>query len=81
MGVVGGKDAISGEWPWQIAMALKSTPKELMCGGALINKQWVVTASHCFGSAYSNRIKPSDIVIRIGDHNLKKDEGRCANAK
>eukprot|EP00794_Sanderia_malayensis_P005355 gene5355-6026_t len=73
--VVGGDDAKSGDWPWQIAIAKKQTPTQMFCGGALINKQWVVTASHCFGSAGSNRIKPADIIIRIAEHDMTKNEG------
>ncbi len=73
--VVGGEDAKFGEWPWQIAIANKLTPTKLLCGGSLINKQWVVTASHCFGSPNSNKYSPKDLVVRIGDHNIKLKEG------
>jgi len=44
--IVGGEVAYPGAWPWQTG--LKRTPSDIIfCGGSLINKEWVVTASHC----------------------------------
>lgn len=44
--IVGGEVAYPGAWPWQTG--LKRSPDTLIfCGGSLVNKEWVVTASHC----------------------------------
>ena len=44
--IVGGEKAYPGAWPWQTG--LRRTPEDIIfCGGSLINKEWVVTASHC----------------------------------
>uniref|UniRef100_A0A8C5WJ77 Peptidase S1 domain-containing protein n=1 Tax=Leptobrachium leishanense TaxID=445787 RepID=A0A8C5WJ77_9ANUR len=42
--IVGGTDAVYGEWPWQVAV----TTANSLCGGSLINEQWVLSAAHCF---------------------------------
>ncbi|XP_066486425.1 serine protease 27-like [Tiliqua scincoides] len=43
--IVGGQDASEGAWPWQVSIMCGG---QSVCGGSLINEQWVVTAAHCF---------------------------------
>eukprot|EP00112_Aurelia_sp_Birch-Aquarium-sp1_P020525 Seg531.1 transcript_id=Seg531.1/GoldUCD/mRNA.D3Y31 product="Plasma kallikrein" protein_id=Seg531.1/GoldUCD/D3Y31 len=71
--IVGGGDAKKGNWPWQVAIAYKASPKSVLCGGSLINSQWVLTASHCFGLPDA-RIAAKNYIIRLGDHDLQVDE-------
>ncbi|KAG8450157.1 hypothetical protein GDO86_002693, partial [Hymenochirus boettgeri] len=42
--IVGGTTAFAGNWPWQVNLQHSSGT---LCGGSLINSNWIVTAAHC----------------------------------
>ncbi|KAM9744860.1 LOW QUALITY PROTEIN: polyserase-2-like, partial [Menidia menidia] len=42
--IVGGGEAPPGSWPWKVSMNIFGIH---ICGGALINRQWVLTSVHC----------------------------------
>ncbi|KAM8927692.1 transmembrane protease serine 13 [Pelodytes ibericus] len=47
--IIGGTEATAGEWPWQVSLHQQTGTRFVhVCGGTLINGQWVLTASHCF---------------------------------
>ncbi|CAF3353328.1 unnamed protein product [Rotaria socialis] len=46
--VVGGFQSAVGDWPWSCSMR---NPTSHICGGSLINSQWIATAAHCVNKA------------------------------
>ncbi|XP_038658270.1 LOW QUALITY PROTEIN: coagulation factor VII-like [Scyliorhinus canicula] len=64
--IVGGSDALKGEYPWQVLLNYK---QEMDCGAVLLSPQWVVTAAHC---VYGKNMEDFEIVA--GEHQLKQEE-------
>jgi trypsin len=62
--IVGGAVVTPNSWPWQVA--LKKYDGEIVCGGTLLDQNWVLTAAHC---------KQSSMQVVLGEHNLYTSEG------
>lgn len=60
--IVGGRKARKGAWPWQVTMKYKKKSDLNYCGGSIIARDWIVTASHCFQKSQN----PRDYTITVG---------------
>ncbi|XP_071512845.1 trypsin-1-like [Panulirus ornatus] len=59
--IVGGQETEVNEYPWQIGLVTSSY--NLICGGSIISKDWVLTAAHC--------VDGSNVAfVLIGDHDF-----------
>ncbi|KFV98888.1 Ovochymase-2, partial [Eurypyga helias] len=45
--IIGGEEAVPYSWPWQVSVRISD---EHICGGAVLAKEWVVTAAHCLNA-------------------------------
>ena len=51
--IVGGAEAVEGQFPWQAQIYVKKNggaTLSMLCGGTLISPDVVITAAHCFRS-------------------------------
>ncbi|NXV46390.1 OVCH2 protein, partial [Uria aalge] len=68
--IIGGEEAVPYSWPWQVSIQISD---EHVCGGAVLAKEWVVTAAHCFNSREPYR----DLwMVVTGLHDLTEQEYR-----
>ena len=66
--VVGGREAIPNHYPWMVAIT--DTRGYPVCGGTLINNQWILTAAHC---VQTNRDE-TNTMVALGAHQRKPFE-------
>ncbi|XP_046847501.1 trypsin-like isoform X2 [Xenia sp. Carnegie-2017] len=65
--IVGGEEAVAGEWPWMVALFHSQGNHEapyFKCGATLISEKWVATAAHC------TLVLPQIFSVRLGEHDL-----------
>lgn len=61
--------SLPGSWPWQVNIEWMNNfgIYEHLCGGTLINNQWIITASHCI-----YRLETKYLRVTLGAYNLNQ---------
>ena len=66
--VVGGENASKHSWPWQVSLRVFYRGNLAhICGGSLIDNEWVVTASHCVVNMDDTVNKPDLFTVVVGE--------------
>lgn len=61
--VLHGEEAEMNKYPWIVAVQYKEDGIRNLCGGSILNKNYVMTAAHCIPKNKNN------IFIQVGGHN------------
>lgn len=71
--VLGGQEVQRGQWPWLAAIHVyQQTALNFRCGGSLISSRLVISAAHCFKGRDSMQFNTEDIVVSLGQHNIRR---------
>uniref|UniRef100_A0A336M1S9 CSON008723 protein n=1 Tax=Culicoides sonorensis TaxID=179676 RepID=A0A336M1S9_CULSO len=65
--IVGGLEAVPGQFPFQAALFVAATGGNYFCGGTIINNEYILTAAHCVDEALS-------VEVVLGAHNVRENE-------
>ncbi|XP_041845861.1 coagulation factor IXa [Melanotaenia boesemani] len=67
--IVGGREVLPGEIPWQVAL-IAYPSGHLFCGGSILKERWIITAAHCLVE------RKGSFLVRVGEHNIFIKEER-----
>ncbi|GFR33106.1 plasma kallikrein [Trichonephila clavata] len=71
--IVGGRNALDGEFPWQLSLQMRVMPVvtnyQHICGATIINSDWAVTAAHCIAGGFFTTYR-----VQAGAMNMTKRE-------
>ncbi|XP_052074219.1 chymotrypsin B-like [Mytilus californianus] len=74
--IVGGGNAAISEYPWQVSLQLRSSGSWYhICGGSIINNNWVVTAAHCVDGSSTSTLRIAAGMTQLSDTSRTGDSG------
>lgn len=71
--IIGGHEAIRGQFPYQISLreiseSISGQPTERhICGGSIISNRWIISAAHCTKEPYWNI---TNLIVVVGVHHI-----------
>ncbi len=71
--IVGGTEVDPGAYPWTAQIGFdhpRFGDLDIWCGGALIDRSWVLSAAHCFDDTTASRY-----TLTLGEHTVSENEG------
>ncbi|XP_059616531.1 uncharacterized protein LOC132261647 [Phlebotomus argentipes] len=73
--IVGGTALQRGTWPWLVAVHVyKEHTLAFQCGATLISQKVVIGAAHCFADRNGQKLKTENVVLILGQYNLKRPQ-------
>jgi hypothetical protein len=71
--ITGGTDVDISEFPWQIYLESRN----YLCGGSIIDNEWILTAAHCAVDDNNVVIRASEMEVKAGANNPRNpSDGR-----
>ncbi|XP_063919441.1 uncharacterized protein LOC135134643 isoform X2 [Zophobas morio] len=65
--IVGGHETLRREYPWQVAL-YRSSDKNLLCSGTLLNQRVILTAAHCITDDKGKLQPKEQYVVAVGKY-------------
>ncbi|XP_055716602.1 serine protease gd-like isoform X2 [Phlebotomus papatasi] len=73
--IVGGTSLQRGTWPWLVAVHVyKEHTLAFQCGATLVSQKIVLGAAHCFTDRQGQKLKTENVVLILGQYNLKRPQ-------